>query len=166
MIITAIVAVASNGVIGKDNNLPWRLPADLAFFKRTTSGHHIILGRKNYQSIGRPLPNRVNIVLSRDPDLNAPGCMVLQSLEEAIALARNAGESECFIVGGAEIYRQALPLVSRLYLTRIEHDFEGDVVLPDLGEGWKEVWSEYFSPDDKNHWPFRITCFERAAVKV
>ena len=161
MIIAAIVAVASNGVIGKDNGLPWRLPADLAFFKRITTGHHIILGRKNYQSIGRPLPNRVNLVISRDPSFNAPGCQVLTSLEEALEIAQNTGETECFIIGGAEIYRQALPLVTRLYLTRIDHDFEGDIVLPDLGEGWKEVWSEIHSPDEKNRWPFRITCFER-----
>lgn len=161
MIISAIVAVARNGVIGNDNDLPWRLPADLAFFKRMTTGHHIILGRKNYQSIGRPLPHRVNLVLSRDPSFDAPGCLVLSSLDKALEIAQMSGETECFIVGGAEIYRQALPWVSRLYLTRIEHDFAGDVVLPDLGGGWKVVWSVNYCPDAKNLWPFQITCFER-----
>ena len=140
MIISAIVAVARNGIIGKDNNLPWRLPADLQYFRKVTTGHTIILGRKNYQSIGKPLPNRTNIVLSRDPQFSAEGCTVLASLEAAIEIARQANESECFIVGGADIYRQAMPIIQRLYLTRIEADFAGDVVMPDLGTGWKEVF--------------------------
>jgi len=161
MIISAIVAVARNGIIGKDNNLPWRLPADLAYFKRTTIGHHLILGRKNYQSIGRPLPNRVNVVLSRNAGLEAPGCVVVNTLDAALHVARAAGEEECFIAGGAEIYRLALPLATRLYLTRIEHDYEGDVVMPDLGTGWREVWREEHVADEKNSYPFVFLRFER-----
>lgn len=161
MILSAIVAVARNGVIGKDNTLPWRLPADLQFFKKTTSGHHIILGRKNYEDIRRPLPNRVNLVLSRQEGYQAPGCVVLPSLEQAIQFAEDAGETECFVIGGAEIYRQAMPLLQRLYITTIEEDFEGDVVLPDLGTGWRLEWSESHLPDEKNPWPYRFCRYER-----
>jgi len=164
MVLAAIVAVARNGVIGKDNALPWRFPADLAFFKNTTLGHHLILGRKNYQSIGRPLPNRVNLVLSRDPSFVAPGCSVFPSLEAAIAFADAAGESECFVAGGAEIYRMAMPLVTRLYLTRIEQDYEGDVFLPDLGSGWTEVWREAHQADEKNPHPFTFLRYERTST--
>ena len=161
MILSAIVAVARNGVIGKDNTLPWRLPADLQYFKKTTSGHHIILGRKNYEDIRRPLPNRVNIVLSRQVGYEAPGCVVLPSLEAAIQLAQGAGETECFVCGGAEIYRLAMPMVQRLYLTKIDADFEGDVAMPDLGSGWKEEWSEDHLPDEKNLWPYRFIRYAR-----
>lgn len=161
MILSAIVAVSRNGVIGKDNTLPWRLPADLQYFKKTTSGHHIILGRKNYEDIRRPLPNRVNLVLSRQAGYEAPGCIVLPSLESAIHYAQSAGETECFICGGAEIYRQALPMVQRLYLTRIDADFEGDIAMPDMGSGWKEDWSEAHEPDEKNLWPYRFLRYSR-----
>lgn len=161
MILSSIVAVARNGVIGKDNGLPWRLPADLQYFKKVTSGHHIILGRKNYESIGRPLPNRVNIVLSRSPEFQAPGCVVVSSLAAAIEVAKQAGETECFIIGGAEIYRQAMSMIQRLYLTRIEEDFEGDIAMPDLGSGWREEWSEVHEPDEKNPWPYRFLRYTR-----
>lgn len=161
MILSAIVAVSRNGVIGKDNTLPWRLPADLQYFKKTTSGHHIILGRKNYEDIRRPLPNRVNLVLSRQAGYEAPGCIVLPSLESAIDYARSAGETECFICGGAEIYRQALPMVQRLYLTRIDADFEGDIAMPDMGSGWNEEWCEIHEPDEKNLWPYRFLRYSR-----
>jgi len=164
MIISAIVAVARNGIIGKDNNLPWRLSADLQYFRKITTGHHIILGRKNYQSIGRPLPNRTNIVLSRDPNFVAEGCVVLTSIDAAIQFAKNAGEAECFIVGGAEIYRQSMSIITRLYLTRVEADFEGDVIMPDLGIGWQEVWKVAHESDERNPWPYVFLRYERTGT--
>ena len=161
MIISAIEAVARNGEIGKDKSLPWRLPADLQYFKKVTSGHHIILGRKNYQDIGRPLPNRVNIVLSRDLQFQAEGCVVCASLEQAFQVARDAQDAECFVIGGAEVYRLAMPQLNRLYLTLIDEDFAGDVAMPALGTGWKEVWSESHEPDEKNLWPYKFIRYDR-----
>lgn len=165
MMLSAIVAVAENGVIGRDNDLPWRLPADLKYFRTVTTGHHIVLGRKNYQSIGRPLPGRVNIVLSRDTYFVAPGCLRASGLEEAFALARAAGESECFVIGGAEVYREALPLCRRLYLTRVHASFEGDVLMPPLGEGWREVSCERHEADEKNAWAYSFTVLERDSAQ-
>lgn len=162
MILSAIVAVAENGVIGKDNALPWHLPADLKYFRSVTSGHHIILGRKNYQSIGKPLPNRVNIVLSRDPAFEAPGCLCAASLEDAVALARAAGETECFIIGGAELYRQALPFCDKLYLTRVRAAFDGDVFMPGLGAGWRELSCEEHAVDEKNAYAYCFVVMERS----
>lgn len=161
MQVSIIVAVARNGIIGKNNQLPWRLPADLLYFKRITTGHHIILGRRNYQSIGRPLPNRVNLVLSRNPQFFAKGCVVQPNLEKALLYAHAAGESECFIIGGAEIYRQAIPLAQKLYLTRIDADFSGNVVMPDLGGNWRQIAAEAHVPDEKNFWPYTFFIFER-----
>ncbi|HIA35922.1 MAG TPA: dihydrofolate reductase, partial [Flavobacteriales bacterium] len=117
MIKSILVAVSENGVIGKDNNLVWHLPVDLKFFKEKTSGHHIIMGRKTHESVGRPLPNRVNIVISRSADYTADGCIVVQSLKEAIDTV--VDDSEAFICGGAEIYKQALDVADRMYLTRV-----------------------------------------------
>jgi len=162
MIISAIVAVSDNGVIGKDNNLPWRLPADLQYFRRITTGHHIVLGRKNYQSIGRPLPDRVNIVLSRDTHFEAPGCVCVSGLQEAFSLANSAGESECFVIGGAEVYRQALSFCSRLYLTQVHGVFSGDVFMPDMGEGWCEVSRTEHPMDAKNPYACSFLVLERS----
>ena len=161
MLVSVIVAVSHNNVIGRDNQLPWRLPADLQYFKRVTTGHHIILGRKNYQSIGRPLPNRVNLVLSRDAAFVAPGCVVVPSLEVALQHAKEAGETECFIIGGAQVYAEALPLASRLYLTRVDADVEGDVKMPALGEGWHEEWSESHEADERNVFAYSFKRFVR-----
>ena len=111
MLISAIVAVSENNVIGRDGHLPWHLSLDLKRFKAITTGHAIILGRKNYEDIGRPLPNRTNYVLTRNKDFQAPGCIVCSSLDQAIESARAAGETECFIIGGAAVYREAMPLV-------------------------------------------------------
>lgn len=154
MIISLIVAVANNGVIGRDNALPWHIAGDLQNFKRITTGHCMVLGRKNYESIGRPLPQRTNIVLTRAKDFSAPGCVVLHDLPQALEYARAQGESEVFIIGGAEIYRQAWPLIHKIYLTWVHQDFTGDVFFPfwdsaaggetPLGPAWKVTQREDF----------------------
>lgn len=150
MLISAIVAVSSNNVIGRDGHLPWHLSADLKRFKTITTGHSIILGRKNYEDIGRPLPNRTNYVLTRNASFEAPGCIVCASLEAALEAARAAGETECFIIGGAAVYREAMPLVQKLYFTRVESDVDGDVFFPEWGEGWSMESEEPFPADEKN----------------
>jgi len=132
MIVSIIAAVAANGVIGRGGDLPWRLPDDLRFFKRVTMGHHLVMGRKTWASIGRPLPGRTFVVLSRDPALAIPGVRVVHDLTDALAVARAAGESEAFVIGGAEVFERALPLADRLYLTRVHADVEGDVRSPAL----------------------------------
>lgn len=151
--ITLIAAVAKNRVIGLDNALPWRLPEDLKRFKAITLGHPIIMGRKTWASIGRPLPGRTNIVVSRSPDYAAPGATVVRTLQEAIDAAVASGTDEVFVIGGADIYRQALPLAHRLQLTEIDQDYLGDVCFPDLEPGeWLEVMREsHHSTNEPNY---------------
>lgn len=152
--ISLIVAVADNNVIGKDNALIWHLPADMKFFKEKTTGHCIITGRKNYESIPekfRPLPNRTNIVITRQPDYHAPGAVIVGSVEAAIDKAKQSGDNEIFIIGGAEIFRQSLQYADRIYLTVIHHSFEGDVFFPELNkQEWKEVQRSKGPLDEKN----------------
>ncbi|EED31864.1 dihydrofolate reductase [gamma proteobacterium NOR5-3] len=141
--IALIVAAADNDVIGRDNALPWQLPGDLAHFKRTTMGKPILMGRLTYESIGRPLPGRTNIVISRDPGYSAAGVRSVQSLEKALELAKDIavidGSSELMIIGGAQIYALALPLASRIYLTRVHVEPAGDAFLPAIDWAhWKE----------------------------
>lgn len=162
MLISAIVAISENNVIGRDGHLPWRLPADLKYFKSVTTGHHIILGRKNYADIGRPLPDRVNVVLTRNNSFSAPGCVVAYSLEDALQIAKDAGETECFIVGGAAIYKEALPFCKKLYITRVLASIEGDVQMPSLGEGWVLQSEEKRDADENNAYPMVFQIFERA----
>lgn len=150
MLISAIVAVSENNVIGRDGHLPWHLSADLKRFKSITTGHSIILGRKNYDDIGRPLPNRTNYVLTRNSAFAAPGCVVCGSLDEALKAACDAGETECFIIGGAAIYELAMPKVKKMYLTRVHGNIAGDVFFPSWGEGWRKVCEERFPADEKN----------------
>ena len=152
MLISAIVAVSENNVIGRDGHLPWHLSLDLKRFKSITTGHSIVLGRKNYDDIGRPLPNRVNYVLSRNVNFDAPGCIVVRSLESAIESAKSAGETECFIIGGAAVYREAMPLVDKVYLTRVLSNVEGDVFFPEM-EGFRMLSEERFESDEKNDYP-------------
>lgn len=138
--ITLIAAMARNRVIGANNALPWRLPEDLQRFKSLTLGHPIIMGRKTWQSLGRPLPGRTNIVVSRSADFAAPGAAVVGSLDAAVAMAASAGAGEVFIIGGAEIYAQALPLADCLQLTEIDHDFTGDAHFPAFAPAeWRET---------------------------
>ena len=129
-----IVAVSRNGVIGRDNQLPWHLPEDLKFFKTVTMGKPILMGRKTFESIGRPLPGRTNIVITRDPDWHSPGVEVAGSLEAALQLGEKAcsavGEEEVMVIGGEQIYRLSLPLADRLYLTQVDAEIEGDAYFP------------------------------------
>lgn len=159
MIISIIVAIAQNHAIGKDNKLLWYLPNDLKHFKTITSGHTVIMGRKTYDSVGKPLPNRRNIVITRQR-IDIAGCEVVNSLEEAIALCKT--EEEVFIVGGAEIYRQAMAVTNRIYLTIIHQDFDGDTYFPEIEENkWKETEREDYQPDEKNKLAYSFITLER-----
>ena len=151
MIVSLIAALDRRRGIGKDNQLPWRLPADLKRFRELTTGHHIITGRKTYESIGKPLPGRTTIIITRNHDYSAAGCFVTHSLADALALARSRGEQEAFVIGGAEIYAQALPLADRLYLTLVEAEVEADAFFPtfDMSD-WQMTESRDFAADEKN----------------
>lgn len=157
----AIIAAMDQGrLIGANNDLPWRLPADLKRVKALTTGHTIILGRKNYESIGRPLPNRQNIVISRNPDYDAPGCTVVTSIEAALAAAES---DRVFIFGGATLYEQMLDKVDTLYLTFIHERFEGDTWFPEIDwSHWEEVEREDHDPDESNRYPYSfVTCLRK-----
>lgn len=159
MRLTAVVAASDNDVIGRDNALPWHLPADLAHFKRVTMGRPILMGRRTYESIGRPLPGRRNLVLSRS-GFSAPGVETVRSLEEARALV--AGEAELANIGGAEIFRLALPETDIVYLTRVHCTVEGDTFLPPLPpEQWREVAREERAADEKNAYAMTFLTLER-----
>lgn len=158
--VSAIVAAAENNAIGKDNELLWHLPNDLRFFKQTTSGHAVIMGRKTYESVGKPLPNRRNLVVTRQKDYLLEGAEVVHSLEAA--LARCSDETEVFIVGGAEIYRQALPITHRVYLTRVHAELPGDAYFPDLHErDWVLVSEEKHNPDERHAYGYSFQVYER-----
>jgi dihydrofolate reductase len=144
--ITIIVATSKNKVIGDSNSLIWHLPADLKRFKELTTGNPIVMGRKTYESIGRPLPNRRNIIITRDVKYDVEGCEVVNSLEEALMICNN----DCFIIGGGEIYRQSMSIADKIYLTLVHEDFEGDTEFPEIGSEWKMVTSQDFEPDEKN----------------
>lgn len=147
MTISIIVAAAQNNAIGKNNELLWHLSEDLKRFKRLTTGHSIIMGRKTFDSIGKPLPNRRSIIITRQHDLKIEGCEVVHSLDEAIQLCK--GEPEVFIIGGAEIYKQSLEKANKIYLTRVYADFEGDAFFPEIHSTWKELHKEAFT-DEKS----------------
>jgi dihydrofolate reductase len=138
--ISLIVAVARNGVIGKDGKLPWHLPEDLKRFKALTMGHHIIMGRRTWESIGRPLPGRKSVVVTRQRDYSAPGATVVHSLAEAVAAC--AGDDEAFVIGGEEIYREALASADRIYLTEVLAEYAGDARFPRLDGDWLEILRE------------------------
>src|ERR1700749_4336416 len=159
MIVSQIAAVSENHVIGKNNQLLWHMPEDLKHFKNTTSGHTVIMGRKTFDSVGKPLPRRRNIVITRQ-QITIEGCEVVNSIEAALALC--AGEDEVFIVGGAEIYKQSLHLTDRIYLTIIHHYFEGDSFFPEIDKAeWKEVSCENFEPDSKNNLHYSFITLKR-----
>jgi len=161
VIVSIIVAVADNGVIGRGGGLPWHLPADLKRFKRLTSGHHMVMGRRTWDSIGRrPLPGRPTIVVSRDPSFVAEGAQVARSVEEALELA--AGADEVFIAGGEAIYRAALPVADRIYLTRVHACFDGDTHFPAFdANDWQVVVEERHEPDEKNPYAHTFLVYER-----
>lgn len=159
--ISIAVAVGENYAIGKNNQLLWHMPADLKFFKQTTSGHTVIMGRKTFDSVGRPLPNRRNIVITRDATLKIDGVEVVNSLDEALSISKDE-EKDVFIVGGAEIYRQALPKTNTLFLTTIHHNFEADTFFPEIDKSeWRLISSEPHKADEKNKYDYTFEVFER-----
>lgn len=159
MIVSLIAAMDRNRLIGNDNQLPWHLPADFAWFKSVTMGKPIIMGRKTFDSIGKPLPGRTNIVLSRTPNVTIEGAVVVSDLEQALAVEPQAEEQ--MIIGGSSIYALALPRVSRMYLTLVDGEFEGDAWFPEYGDGWNKVRSECHQADEKNRWACEFSVFER-----
>nr|AIA18378.1 Dihydrofolate reductase [uncultured bacterium] len=160
--ISTIVAVAKNGVIGKEGGLPWYLPAELARFKEVTMGHPIIMGRKTHESIGRPLPGRTNIVVTRNKGFKADGCIVVDSLEKAIVEAKKGeGADEIFIIGGEQIYKEAMPMLNRIYLTNVDAEVAGDKFFKYDLKKWKEISSEKHSADEKNRHNFEFTVLDR-----
>ncbi|MBK7807727.1 MAG: dihydrofolate reductase [Saprospiraceae bacterium] len=162
MIISCIVAVAQNNIIGKDNDIPWYLPADLQYFKKTTLGHTVIMGRNCYSSIGRPLPKRTNIIITRDPFFISSHCLIARSIPEALSLAHSKGESEVFIIGGGQIYEQSTELWDKLYLTEVDIKVDGDILFPEIDfKKWKLVSSERFEKDDKNEYNYTFKIFEK-----
>ena len=157
--VSVIVAVAENGVIGDKNSLLWHISEDLRNFKRITSGHPVVMGRKTFESLGRPLPNRKNVVITRQ-DIEIEGCEVVHSLEEALAMF--SADEEVFIIGGAQIYREAMPIADRFYLTRVHHSYEGDTSFPEWKESeWQKVDSERFERGEKYEYPFTFEVYNR-----
>ncbi len=163
MAVSLIVAVSENGVIGRDGGLPWRLPADLKHFKSTTMGHHLIIGRRTWNEVGKPLPGRTMVVVTRSRRFAPEGVRVAHSLEQALDVARD--DDEPFIGGGAHIYRMALDndLVDRIYLTRIHAEVEGDTFFPNLDlDEWELVSEQRHEADEKNEHPYSFMVYERA----
>ena len=161
MQISIIVAFAHNNVIGKDNQLIWHLPADLKYFKNLTTNHHIVMGRKTFDSIGKPLPNRVSVVITRDKNyIGQEGVIVKHSVQEAIDFCKE--QDEIFIIGGAEIYKQSIEHATKLYVTYIDEKFEGDAFFPSIDASqWKRVSSEKHEPDEKNKHHYSFDVYER-----
>lgn len=160
MKISLIVAKSKNNVIGKNNQLPWHLPADLQYFKKLTMGHHMIMGRKTYESIGKPLPGRTSIIITSNKDYSAPGCIIAHSLKDAINAAKK--DEEVFIIGGAAVFTEALHLADIIYLTEIHENFEGDVFFPELDFlSWKLVKKEHHNPDEKNKYSYSFAQYEK-----
>jgi dihydrofolate reductase len=159
-VISIIVAASENGVIGADGNLPWRLSDDLRHFKAVTMGKPVVMGRKTWDSIGRPLPGRQNIVITRQAAFEAPGCDVVASTEEAVAVAGDAGE--IMVIGGSQVYAAFLPAADRVYLTRVHAAVDGDAHFPSLDEeAWRLVSDEEHAADDRNEYDFSFRVYER-----
>ena len=160
-ILSMIVAHADNRIIGKDNDMPWHLPADLAYFKKTTLGKPVVMGRKTYESIGRPLPGRQNIVISRDASYQAEGIETATSVEQALALAGDV--EEVMVIGGGAIYAHCLPAAQRLYITHIEAKIDGDTQFPayELEQQWQKVASQKQFADEKNQYNLDFCIYER-----
>jgi len=155
MIISIIVAVANNNVIGKKNQLVWYLPADLRHFKQLTMGHHIIMGRKTFEAIGKSLPGRTSIIITRQKRYVATDCLVVNSLKEAIKVAKMNNEDEAFIIGGGEIYKLAMNIADKIHLTEIRESFEGDTFFPVIDPSeWKETSRKEFLADEKNKYNY------------
>ncbi len=159
--VTIIAGIGKNNELGKDNDLLWHLPADLKRFKKVTSGHHIIMGRNTFESIGKPLPNRTSIIITRNTNYFIDGCLIASSLEEALEMVKE--DDEAFIIGGAQIYEQALKkdLVDKLDITFVDEDFDADVFFPKIDMNiWQEVTREDHKADEKNKLDFSFVTFE------
>jgi dihydrofolate reductase len=155
MTISIIVAVAENLGIGKDNKLMWHLPADLKFFKNTTMGHHIIMGRKTYESIGKALPGRTSIIVTHNKNFKAEGCTVVHSLKEAIEKAKSNNETEAFVIGGAGLINESLEIADKIYLTEVKENFDADVFLKPIDKNkWKEIKRTDFKADEKHQYDY------------
>jgi dihydrofolate reductase len=162
MLVSAIVAAAENHVIGDGEDIPWRISTDLKYFKRTTLNHHVIMGRKTFASMGRPLPKRTNIVLTRDPLFVATGIIVAHSIEEALTIAYDNGEQEAFIIGGGEIYRQSMDYLDKIYLTRVHAEMPGETTFPELDTAqWELVSQEAHPAGERDDHPFTFEIYER-----
>ena len=163
MIISAILAVSNNGVIGIDIQLPWKLSDDLKFFKKTTLNSYIIMGRKSYESIGRPLPNRTNVIISRNLEYKTEGCIIVHSIQEAINLAQRNNQKEIFIIGGATIYEQSINWIDRFYISRVDCEIKNGTAFfsMDLLNTWKKISSEKYLKNEKNEFDFEVNIYER-----
>lgn len=155
--IKIIVAISKNRVIGKNNELIWKLSSDLKRFKELTTGHPVVMGRKTYESIGKPLPNRRNIIITRNLEYRVEGCEIVSSLEEALLLTG----SDCFIIGGGEIYKHSLEVADRIYLTLVNKEFEGDTQFPELGKEWAKMSRKDFEADEKNEYNYSFIQYDR-----
>ncbi len=159
--LSLIVAMSRNRVIGANGKIPWHLPGELKLFKSLTMDHHIIMGRKTYESIGRLLPGRTTVIVTRQRDYRVPGAIVAHSLEDAIAACGD--DEEAFVIGGAEIFREALPLADRIYLTTVEADVPGDTFMPKFDRaGWHEQSSQPFPADERNRYAYTLAVHDRA----
>lgn len=163
-------AMARNRTIGRNNTLPWRLPADLAHFKALTTGHPVLMGRKTYESLGRPLPNRTNIIVSRNPQFQVPGCLTAHSLDQALAMAVRAAAGsnpQVFVIGGEQLYRQTLARADRLYITIVEADVEGDAWFPEFDwQEWRELERRSHPADARNSHACTFLTLERKTPRL
>ena len=160
--ITIIAAIAKNNALGKDNDLIWHLPADLKRFKKRTTGHHILMGRNTFESIGKPLPNRTTVIITRNANYFKEGCLIADSIESAINMAKE--DTNAFLIGGAQIYKEAMEsnLVDALDITLVQEDFEADVFFPEIDASvWKEVSREDFKADEKNKYDYSFVSYTK-----
>ena len=163
--ISLIVAMARNRVIGADNTIPWHLPNELKLFKSLTMGHHIVMGRRTYESINRLLPGRTTVIVTRQKDYSVPGAIVAHSVREALDACR--GDDEIFVIGGADLFRETLPIADRIYLTVVDAEPRGDTFMPDMEMNeWQETSAQSFAPDQKHAHAFRFTVYDRKPDKV
>jgi len=157
---TIIAAIANNNALGKNNQLIWHLPSDLIRFQKRTTGHCIIMGRKTYESIGKPLPNRITIIITRNSNYKAKGCIIANSLRKALELAKN--DTNPFVIGGAQIYEEAIKIADQLDITEVHHEFDADVFFPVIDKNiWKEVSREDFKSDNKNPYNYSFVSYQR-----
>ena len=163
MTVSLVVAASTNNVIGRDGGLPWHLPDDLRHFKRITTDKPVIMGRRTFESIGRPLPDRHNIVMTRDAGYAAPGCDVVSSVGEALDVAGDA--DEVMVIGGGQVYRDFLPRADRIYMTRVQAEVQGDTFFPEIdGNAWRLVSAEHHAADEKHDHDFEMMVFERRSA--